>query len=127
MASVKPSTRGSGGSRVFLPSATTCFMEVELRPGAVFAGHRIERVVGRGGMSVVYLAEHLQLGRKVALKILFPHLAADPGFRDRFVRESQIAAGLDHPNIVTVFDAGEVGGLLYLSMRYIDGSDLGAV
>jgi serine/threonine protein kinase len=96
----------------------------DVRPGAVFAGHRIERVIGRGGVSVVYLAEHLQLGRKVALKVLFPHLADDPNFRDRFIRESRTAAELDHPNIVTVFDAGEVDGLLYLSMRYIDGSDL---
>jgi serine/threonine protein kinase len=96
----------------------------DVRPGTVFAGHRIERVIGRGGVSVVYLAEHLQLGRKVALKVLFPHLADDPAFRDRFIRESRTAAELDHPNIVTVFDAGEVDGLLYLSMRYIDGSDL---
>jgi hypothetical protein len=78
-------------------------------------------------MSVVYLAEHLRLGRKVAFKVLAPHLAEDPGFRERFIRESRIAAGLDHPNIVTVYDAGEIGGLLYISMRYVEGSDLGRV
>ena len=81
--------------------------EMDPRVGTEFAGHRIERVVGRGGASVVYLAEHLRLGRKVALKVLAPHLADDEAFRERFIRESRIAAGLDHPNIVTVYDAGE--------------------
>jgi serine/threonine protein kinase len=75
-------------------------------------------------MSVVYLAEHLRLGRKVAFKVLAPHLAEDPGFRERFIRESRTAAGLDHPNIVTVYDAGEFDGLLYISMRYVEGTDL---
>jgi Protein kinase domain len=78
-------------------------------------------------MSVVYLAEHLRLGRKVAFKVLAPHVAEDPGFRARFIRESRTAAGLDHPNIVTVYDAGEFDGLLYISMRYVEGSDLGRV
>jgi serine/threonine-protein kinase len=78
-------------------------------------------------MSVVYLAEHLRLGRKVAVKVLAPHVADDPGFRARFIRESRTAAGLDHPNIVTVYDAGEFDGLLYISMRYVEGSDLGRV
>ncbi len=76
-------------------------------------------------MSVVYLAEHLRLGRKVALKVLAPHLADDEAFRERFIRESRIAAGLDHPNVVTVYDAGEIEGNLYISMRYVEGSDLG--
>ena len=102
-------------------------MQFELGPEAEFAGHRVERVIGRGGMSVVYLAEHIRLGRKVALKVLFPHLSEDPGFRDRFIRESRTAARLDHANIVTVYDAGEVDGLLYLSMRYVEGTDLGKV
>jgi serine/threonine-protein kinase len=95
------------------------------RVGTEFAGHRIEDVIGRGGASVVYLAEHLRLGRKVALKVLAPHLADDEAFRERFIRESRIAAGLDHPNVVTVYDAGEVDGSLYISMRYVEGSDLG--
>ncbi|HEY7755717.1 MAG TPA: protein kinase [Actinomycetota bacterium] len=94
------------------------------RIGTVFAGHRIHRVIGSGGASVVYLAEHLRLGRRVALKVLAPHLADDEAFRERFIRESRIAAGLDHPNVVTVFDAGEVEGSLYISMRYVEGSDL---
>jgi tRNA A-37 threonylcarbamoyl transferase component Bud32 len=95
------------------------------RVGTEFAGHRIEGVIGRGGASVVYLAEHLRLGRRVALKVLAPHLADDEGFRERFIRESRTAAALDHPNIVTVYDAGEVDGSLYISMRYVEGSDLG--
>jgi serine/threonine protein kinase len=92
--------------------------------GTEFAGHRIEAVIGRGGASIVYLAEHLRLGRKAALKVLAPHLADDEAFRERFIRESRMAAGLDHPNIVTVYDAGEVNGSLYISMRYVEGSDL---
>ena len=94
------------------------------RVGTDFAGHRIEQVIGRGGASVVYLAEHLRLGRRVALKVLAPHLADDEDFRERFIRESRTAAALDHPNIVTVYDAGEVEGSLYISMRYVGGSDL---
>jgi serine/threonine protein kinase len=78
-------------------------------------------------MSVVYLAEHLRLGRRVAFKVLAPHVAEDPGFRERFIRESRTAAGLDHPNIVTVYDAGEFDGLLYISMRFVEGTDLGHV
>jgi serine/threonine-protein kinase len=97
------------------------------RIGTEFAGHRIESVIGRGGASVVYLAVHLRLGRKVALKVLAPHLADDEAFRERFIRESRIAAGLDHPNIVTVYDAGEVEGSLYISMRLVEGSDLGKI
>ena len=97
---------------------------VDARIGTEFAGHRIEEVIGRGGVSVVYLAEHLRLERKVALKVLAPHLAEDEAFRERFIRESRIAAGLDHPNIVTIYDAGEVEDNLYISMRYVDGSDL---
>jgi serine/threonine-protein kinase len=93
----------------------------------VFAGHRIEEVIGRGGASVVYLAEHLRLGRRVALKVLAPHLAEDEMFRERFIRESRIAAGLDHTNVVTIYDAGEVEDGLYISMRYVEGSDLGKI
>jgi serine/threonine protein kinase len=99
-------------------------MPGDSRVGTEIAGHRVAAVIGRGGMSVVYLAEHLRLGRRVALKILGPELAEDDAFRDRFVRESRIAAGLDHPNIVTVYDAGEADGVLYISMRYVEGTDL---
>ena len=94
------------------------------RVGTELAGHRVEAVIGRGGMSVVYLAEHIGLRRKVALKVLGPELAEDEAFRERFIRESRITAGLDHPNIVTVYDAGEADGVLYISMRYVEGTDL---
>jgi serine/threonine protein kinase len=100
---------------------------MDLRIGTHFAGHRIEGVIGSGGASVVYLAEHLRLGRKVALKILAPQLAEDPAFRERFIRESRLAASLDHANIVAIYDAGEVEDTLYISMRYVDGPDLGKI
>jgi serine/threonine-protein kinase len=77
-------------------------------------------------MGVVYRAEHVHLGRRVALKLLAPGLAVDRSFRERFVRESRLAASLDHPNVVTVFDAGEADNLLYIAMQYVDGTDLGA-
>lgn len=99
-------------------------MRADPRVGTELAGHQILAVIGRGGMAVVYLAEHLRLGRKVALKVLGPELAEDEAFRERFIRESRIAAGLDHPNIVTVYDAGEADGILYISMRYVEGTDL---
>ena len=93
-------------------------------PGIRVTGYRIEARIGRGGMGEVYRAEQLSLGRKVALKVLRPDLAADDGFRRRFLRESMIAAGVDHPNVIPIYDAGEVDGLLYIAMRYVDGSDL---
>jgi YVTN family beta-propeller protein len=92
--------------------------------GTELAGYRIERMLGRGGMSSVYLAEHLRLHRKVALKLLAPERAADERFRERFLRESQIAASLDHPNVVPLYDADEADGVLYIAMRYVEGSDL---
>jgi len=104
-------------------------MSEATRIGAVLAGYRVDSLLGRGGMSVVYLAEHVSLGRKVALKVLASPLAHDPSFRERFTRESQRAAGLDHPNVIPIYDAGEIDGgdadgLLYIAMRYVDGSDL---
>ena len=99
-------------------------MRADPRVGTELAGHRVVAVIGRGGMAVVYLAEHLRLGRRVALKVLDPEMAEDEAFRERFIRESRIAAGLDHPNVVTVYDAGEADGVLYISMRYVEGTDL---
>jgi serine/threonine protein kinase len=87
--------------------------------GTEFGGYRIQGVIGRGGMSVVYLAEHPRLSRTVALKIIAPELAEDDVFRERFVRESRVAASLDHPNIIPIFDTGDQDGLLYIVMRYI--------
>ncbi|MEX0658118.1 MAG: protein kinase, partial [Egibacteraceae bacterium] len=88
------------------------------------AGYRIEGVAGRGGMGVVYLAEHIHLGRRVALKTLSGPRGADEEFRERFIRESRMAARIDHPHIVPIFDAGEADGLLYLAMRLVTGGDL---
>ena len=96
-------------------------------PGTVMGAYRIDSIIGRGGMGIVYLAEHLRLKRVVALKVLTPELAETPGFRERFERESQLAASLDHPNVVTVYDAGEHDGMLYLAMRYINGPDMATV
>jgi tRNA A-37 threonylcarbamoyl transferase component Bud32/CheY-like chemotaxis protein len=95
--------------------------------GTVVAGYRIEERIGRGGMGLVYRAEHLNLRRRAAIKIIAPDLAEAAGFRERFNREARIAAALQHANIVTVYDAGEADGLLYLAMQYIEGSDLFSV
>ena len=94
------------------------------RIGTEIAGYRIESRIGRGGMGVVYRAQHLSLGRQAALKVIAPDLAESSGFRERFSREARVAAAFSHPNIVTVYDAGEVDGTLYLAMEYIDGADL---
>jgi serine/threonine protein kinase len=98
-------------------------MDVD-RVGTELAGYRIDSVIGRGGMGIVYLAEQTRLSRQVALKVLPPGLAPDDRSRARFIRESKIAASVDNPHIVDVFDAGEADGLLYLAMRYVRGDDL---
>jgi len=94
---------------------------------STLAGYRIERELGRGGMGRVYEAEHVQLQRRLALKVLAPHLTADEAFRERFVRESQLLAAIDHPNIIPIYDAGEADGFLYIAMRYVEGADLKAL
>ena len=94
------------------------------RIGTSIGGYRIESVLGRGGMSVVYLAVHERLKRKAALKVLSPDLAQDETFRRRFVAEWERLAGLDHPNIIPIFEAGEAEGLLYIAMRYVETTDL---
>ena len=95
--------------------------------GTQIAGYRLEEEIGRGGMGVVYRAHDLALERSVALKLLAPRLAEDPDFRERFLVESRLAASLDHPNVVPVYDAGEMEGQLYLAMRYVEGTDLKAL
>lgn len=97
-----------------------------LEQGEVFAGYTIVRQLGAGGMGEVYLAQHPRLPRQDAIKVLPPHLASDEAFRMRFLREADLAAGLNHPNIVGVLDRGEDGGRLWLSMPYIDGIDAAA-
>jgi YVTN family beta-propeller protein len=96
----------------------------ELPRGTLIVDYRVEAVLGRGGMSVVYLAEDLRLKRRVALKLLAPALAEDERFRERFLSESELAASLDHANVIPVFEAGEADGSLYIAMRYVEGSDL---
>jgi serine/threonine-protein kinase len=96
----------------------------DLLPGAEIAGCRIEAVAGRGGMGIVYRATQLSLGRPVAVKLIAPDRAGDPGFRERFERESRVAAAIDHPNVIPVYAAGEEAGHLYLVMRYVAGTDL---
>jgi serine/threonine protein kinase len=92
--------------------------------GASFAGYRIDELVGRGGMGVVYRATDVALERSVALKLLAPELARDESFRRRFAAESKVAASLDHPNVIPIYHAGEHDGVLYLAMRYVRGEDL---
>ncbi|HEU5471710.1 MAG TPA: serine/threonine-protein kinase [Actinophytocola sp.] len=91
-------------------------------------GHyRIDGVLGKGGMSVMYRATDIRLGRKVALKVIAEHLTEDPEFRERFVDEARNTSAIDHANVVPLYDFGEVDGLLYIAMRLVDGSDLASL
>jgi serine/threonine protein kinase len=99
-------------------------MPESVGPGSTFAGCQLESVAGRGGMGIVYRATQLGLQRPVALKIIAPDLAADASFRERFQRESHLAASIDHPNVIPVYEAGELDGTLYLIMRWVEGTDL---
>jgi predicted Ser/Thr protein kinase len=92
--------------------------------GSDFLGYRIEELLGRGGMGVVYRAYDLRLKRPVALKLVAPSLARDDQFRERFARESELVMSLEHPNVVPIYDAGDVDGRVYLAMRLVDGTDL---
>ncbi|MFI1651499.1 serine/threonine-protein kinase [Streptomyces avidinii] len=95
--------------------------------GKRIAGYRVERMIGRGGMAVVYCAKDLRLDRTVALKLIAPERARDETFRRRFTHESRVAASIDHPHIVPIFEAGETDGVLYIAMRYVSGLDLRAL
>jgi DNA-binding beta-propeller fold protein YncE len=95
-----------------------------LAPGAIVGGYRIESVAGRGGMGIVYRATQIALDRPVALKLLATDLAQDEAFRERFQRESRLLASIDHPNVITVHEAGEHEGRLFIAMRYVVGTDL---
>jgi serine/threonine-protein kinase len=92
--------------------------------GEEFAGYRLRSVLGQGGMSMVYQAENPRLGSLIALKVLAPELATDNIFRTRFLEESRIAASLNHPNVIPIYDMGASRGLLYIAMRYVSGTDL---
>ncbi len=99
-------------------------MGIDGQSGTTLGAYVLGERIGRGGMGVVYRATHVHLGREVALKVLAPELAGSEDFRDRFLRESRLAASLDHPNVVTVYDAGDSEGTLYIAMRYVEGTDL---
>jgi streptogramin lyase len=96
----------------------------DMPPGSVFAGHRIEAVAGRGGMGVVYRARQLSLDRIVALKVIAPALMQDEAIRRRFLRESRVAASIDHPHVIPIYYAGEEAGVAYIAMRHVAGDDL---
>ena len=99
-------------------------MSATVGPGSTLAGYRVEALIGRGGMGVVYRATDLSLERPVALKLIAPELAQDERFRSRFLKEPRMAAALDHPNVLPIYEAGESDGQLYLAMRYVEGHDL---
>ena len=98
-----------------------------LPAGARIGPYRVERVLGRGGMSIVYAATHVALERPVALKVLLASLAGDDGFVERFLAEARAAARLDYPHIVPVYDSGEVNGVNYIAMKLLEGRDLRAI
>jgi tRNA A-37 threonylcarbamoyl transferase component Bud32 len=102
-------------------------MADDLVIGGQLGNYLIESVIGRGGMSVVYRARHSRLGTSAALKVLAPELSSDDTFRERFLREAQMAAGIDHPNVIPIHDMGLHDNSLYIVMRYISGGDLKAL
>src|SRR5689334_18959043 len=89
------------------------------RIGDEFGGYRLEALIGHGGMSIVYRAQHLRLERTVALKLLAPELSDDESFRERFMRESRLAASLDHPNVIPIYEAGDENGVFFIAMRFV--------
>jgi eukaryotic-like serine/threonine-protein kinase len=98
---------------------------IDERRGTIFAGrYRLERKLGGGGMADVWLAEDQELGRKVAIKMLHDRYANDTQFVERFRREATHAAGLSHPNVVSIFDRGEAGGSYFIVMEYVEGRTL---
>ena len=117
---------GAGAGRR-LVSATDMDVSQPVGIGSDFLGYRIEELIGRGGMGVVYRAYDLRLKRPVAVKLVAPVLARDERFRERFARESELVMSLEHPNVVPIYDAGDVDGHVYLAMRLVDGSDLGSL
>src|SRR4051794_15361666 len=98
-----------------------------LEAGTQISRYRVEALVARGGMGLVYRARDARLDRPVALKVLSPELSDDERFRERFVRESRLAAAVDHPNVIPVYEADDWDGMLYIAMRFVDGVDLHTV
>src|SRR5215213_3561543 len=92
--------------------------------GGQLGNYLIESTIGRGGMSTVYRAVHTRLGTPVAVKVLSPELSEDDAFRERFLREAKMAAGIDHSNVIPIHDTGLSGESLYIVMRYVAGGDL---
>ena len=99
----------------------------ELKPGMVLGGCRIERLLGSGGMGEVYLAKHLVLQKPVAIKTARAKLQNQQQARERFLKEARLAAKVDHQNVITIYDAGELNGLLYIVMQFVEGQDLAQV
>ncbi|HZC60117.1 MAG TPA: serine/threonine-protein kinase, partial [Streptosporangiaceae bacterium] len=92
--------------------------------GSLLGGYRLEEQVGAGGMAVVFRARDERLNRLVALKIMTPAMGSDDMFRQRFIRESRAAAAVDDPHIIPVYEAGEVGQVLFIAMRFVQGGDV---
>src|SRR3954466_5489825 len=136
-ASCRPRSQGRGNSRA-TTSRSSCSRcrtpprrgrtaGMEIAAGTEIGGYRILNLLGQGGMGVVYLADNVATGQRVALKLLTPDLARSSGFRERFVREANYASSMRHPNVIEVFDAGEQEGVLYIAMQYVEGEDLKAL
>jgi serine/threonine-protein kinase len=100
---------------------------MEIAAGTEIGGYRILNLLGQGGMGVVYLADNVRSGQRVALKLLTPDLARSSGFRERFTREAGYASSMRHPNVIEVYDAGEQDGVLYIAMQFVEGEDLKAL
>jgi CHASE2 domain-containing sensor protein len=98
-----------------------------LEPTDIVTGYRFESAIGRGGMGVVYRATQLALDRPVAIKLITPERASDPVYRERFKRESRLAAAIEHVNVIPVYEAGEDDGVLFIAMRLVEGTDLAAL
>jgi pSer/pThr/pTyr-binding forkhead associated (FHA) protein len=109
------------------PSADLSGLPSALPAGSIIAGCRIEEVISHGDMAIVYRAEELALQRPVALKLIHPERSGEERFRERFQRESKVAAAIDHPNVIPIFDAGDEDGVLYLTMRLVEGTDMRAL
>ena len=98
-----------------------------LAPGSSIAGYEVERVVGAGGIGILYLARQLRLNRPVALKLVDPEVASDPVIRERLRREARTVAALEHPNVVPLYEAGEENGTVYIATRWVEGTELGSL